>query len=637
MKYRPEVDGLRAVAVLPVLFFHAGFTLFSGGFVGVDVFFVISGYLITNIIVADLSAGRFSVWSFYLRRLRRIAPALLVMCAATIPFAWVWMLPSEFNDYSKSLYTTALSVSNFHFWQKADYFAAQAELMPLLHTWSLGVEEQFYIVFPLLLILFGRFRLPAVALLAISSFLLALVLGPIAPAANFYLLPTRFWELAIGSVVAMSAIQPRGRAMAELCATGGLVLIVLSVLLLDGDGHYPGWYTLPSVLGTAMFLAVGDPRTFAARLLSWSPLVAVGLISYSVYLWHQPLFAFARIRLMGDVSDAIYLSLIALTFAFAYASWRWVEQPCRNRVVVDTRKIVIGIGAACALTIAIGLIGDLTNGLGQTRGATAQAAGISERMRINFGLSADCEGKLPVPDTCTTSGEPEILVWGDSFAMHLVPGIVASNPAAGIAQFTKSACGPFFGIAPIPAGYPRDWPERCLRFTEAVKSYVRSTKSLRFAVLGSPFHAYLDGDTQLLASGERVLGGPELARAHFKDTLDLLRANGLTPVVFMPPPVDGREIGTCLARSVWLGISSERCNLSPEARHKRAKVMELLDGLGVAVIDIAEVLCDERACSARTGDVLVFRDGAHLSYEGSAYLGRQMSFYDRIVAAEAID
>lgn len=200
MKYRPEIDGLRAIAVLPVLFFHAGFDWAKGGFIGVDVFFVISGYLITSIILLELRAGTFTLSGFYERRIRRIAPALLLVCFATIPFAWLWMLPDEFTSYARSLVASIFSVSNILYWREIDYFAASTDLRPLLHTWSLAVEEQYYVIFPLMAAwLFRRNRLVlGIALLSLVSFALTFFMARFNPVGNFYLLPTRFWELGAG-------------------------------------------------------------------------------------------------------------------------------------------------------------------------------------------------------------------------------------------------------------------------------------------------------------------------------------------------------------------------------------------------------------------------------------------------------
>lgn len=640
MKYRPEIDGLRAVAVLPVLFFHAGFSWVSGGFVGVDVFFVISGYLIARIVADDIKAGTFTVWGFYERRVRRISPALALVCIATIPLAWLWMAPREFDKYSQSLVAVNLFVSNFLFWKDTDYFSAAAELKPLLHTWSLGVEEQFYVLFPMLLWVLRRhgYALAVVAALVAASFALTLVFGRLAPAANFYLLPTRFWELGLGALLGLAGAngQIRSRGAAELASMAGLAMVVGSIFLLDGSRPFPGWWALPPVLGTALLIAAASGETLVGKILGWRPLVAIGLISYSVYLWHQPLFAFARIRLFGEVSSIVFLLLIGLTLVLAYATWRWVEQPFRDRNRFSRTQVFTLVGSVGAALIVFGLIGDMTSGLPMRHPNQEFAASLKERMRVNTGLSGKCDGRLPLPASCTTSVEPEIIVWGDSFAMHLVAGIVESNPNVTMAQFTKSVCGPFIDIAPIVLpDYPRQWAEGCQSFNDGVKTYISQTKSLRFAVLSSPFATYLNDGSTMLYQGQVIAADQQFISARFKATLDWLIAEGITPVVFAPPPRDGSEIGTCLIRARWFGETGELCALAIAAVQKfDANVRTFLDGLEpqYRLVDVADFLCSETSCRVEDGNVFIYRDGGHLSYEGSRYLGTLAQFYRRIVS-----
>jgi peptidoglycan/LPS O-acetylase OafA/YrhL len=630
MKYRPDIDGLRAVAVVPVLFFHAGFGWFPGGFVGVDVFFAISGYLITGLIVGDLAAGRFSLWAFYERRFRRIAPALIAMCFATVPFALLWMIPSELRDYARSLSATAVSASNFYFWQAAGYFAPDAALQPLLHTWSLAAEEQFYVVFPLFLLLLGRYRLSGIIALTFASFLLTQIVPDRDPEANFYLRPTRFWELGLGAIAAIRPLAfPKG-LLAEVGAAGGLLLIVLSIFLLDGSEPYPGWWTLPPVVGTILVLVSGG-ETRTGRLLAWRPLVGVGLISYSLYLWHQPLFAFARIRLLGDVTPAVYAVLIVAALGIAYASWRWIEQPFRDRGRFTRSQIFAGTIAASAFLLALGVAGDRTKGLPQRAGGE-WARLFAHRPPHNAGLGDVCSGRMPLPARCRTSDEPEMVVLGDSYAMHLVVGIVASHPSVRLAQLTMSACGPLFGIAQLSATRGRTWARKCLAFQEAAKAYIAATPSIRYAVVSSPFVAYTADGRVLFDGHGKVPAGVAVARLHLQETLDWLRSRGITPVVFRPPPVDGRNIGICLARAVWLGIAGDRCDLRvTDVGSFNPNVSRLLDGLAVKEVDMGDFLCDDRYCKAHAGDVMIYRDAGHLTYEGSRYIGEHMAFYDRIV------
>lgn len=368
MHYRREIDGLRAVAVLPVILFHAGFEQFSGGYVGVDVFFVISGYLITSIIIGDLEKGRFSIRDFYERRARRILPALFFVMLCCLPFAWLWMLPSQFKDFSQAIVAVSFFSSNILFWMKTDYFAPAAEENPLLHTWSLAVEEQFYIVFPVLLLLLWRFgRNPVfylVVALSVGSLLLSEWGWRHAPEANFFLIPTRAWELGLGAICAF-LLQGRPQRANDALAAAGLALIVFAIFYYDSTTPFPSFYALVPVGGTALIVLFAGPTTLTARLLSTRVLVGVGMISYSAYLWHQPLFAFARIQSVSHPPMALMAGLALATLVLAYLSWRYVEQPFRRRTLPALPSQMAVFRAACTgmgAFVLMGLYGHLSDG-----------------------------------------------------------------------------------------------------------------------------------------------------------------------------------------------------------------------------------------------------------------------------------
>lgn len=290
MKYRPEIDGLRAVAVLPVILFHAGLGLFAGGFVGVDVFFVISGYLITTILLTEIEEDRFSLWTFYERRARRILPALFVVLLACLPFAWVWMLPEQLEAFGKSLVAVMLFGSNILFWRETGYFAPAAEEKPLLHTWSLAVEEQYYLVVPLILMVglrrFGRNpTFWGLVILSLVSLALCEIGRRSHPSAAFYLAPTRAWELLAGSLCAFIQRHDGRQRRSQVLSGLGLGLICASVLAFDGQTPFPSLYALVPVLGTVLIILFATADTLAGRILTLRGFVGIGLISYSAYLW----------------------------------------------------------------------------------------------------------------------------------------------------------------------------------------------------------------------------------------------------------------------------------------------------------------------------------------------------------------
>ena len=317
MRYRKDIDGLRAVAVLAVVFFHSKLPGFSGGFVGVDVFFVISGFLITGLMAHDRGADRFSLVTFYFRRVRRIVPALLCVYVACTLLAAVLMLPGDMAEFGRSLLSSATFISNHFFYRLAGYFGGESDLKPLLHTWSLSIEEQFYLVWPLLFLVIGRWQyrwLPYFVWAAGAISLAAsVVMVGYQKEAAFFLAPFRAWELLLGASLALLSRRPAIPAwLAELCASAGLSMIVASVLFLDEGHAFPGLLALPPCLGTALLIFAGmERRPAVTRLLSTGPAVAVGLISYSLYLWHWPILSFARYQRLlahdglGDTLDGV--------------------------------------------------------------------------------------------------------------------------------------------------------------------------------------------------------------------------------------------------------------------------------------------------------------------------------------------
>jgi peptidoglycan/LPS O-acetylase OafA/YrhL len=374
MKYRREIDGLRAIAVIPVILYHAGFAAFSGGFVGVDVFFVISGYLITSIIIEEREQESFSILHFYERRARRILPALFIVMLTCIPLAWFILTPSELKDLSKSLIAVPLFVSNILFWQDSGYFELTNELKPLIHTWSLAVEEQFYLFYPLFLLLLwriGKNWLIGVSLLiALSSFFIAQWGVIYNPEAAFYLLPTRGWELLVGSLTSIYFLYWKNKSIVrnfekirnECLGIIGICLIGYAVFTFDKSTPFPGIRAAIPVIGAALIILFSSPQTLLGNVLGNKLLVGCGLISYSAYLWHQPLFAFARYHFSSQPSDNLYFALIIIVFALAYLGWRFVEMPFRKKNNIARKTVIKFSLLGSVFFIIIGLLGIVSNG-----------------------------------------------------------------------------------------------------------------------------------------------------------------------------------------------------------------------------------------------------------------------------------
>lgn len=365
MHHRNEIDGLRALAVVPVLLFHAGFDTFSGGFVGVDIFFVISGYLITTIIIEDMEQKRFSIVNFYERRARRILPALFLVMLVCIPFSWFWMLPDPLENFGQAIVATTLFSNNILLYITSGYWELASEFKPLLHTWSLGVEEQYYVFFPVFIILTWRFGMGKIfgmlIIMAAISLALSEWASTVDPEANFYLAPTRVWEIFAGSIVAFM-IHKRGVQSSNLVSFIGLAAIIAPVFIYDETTPFPGLYALAPVLGTLLLIMFADRKTLVAKILG-NPLISgTGLISYSAYLWHQPLLAFAKVYERSLPGPLINSVLLVATFILAFLTWKFVENPFRNRNIIPTRVAAVSLSVMAVCLLAFGYSAHKTHG-----------------------------------------------------------------------------------------------------------------------------------------------------------------------------------------------------------------------------------------------------------------------------------
>ena len=450
LKYRPEIDGLRALAVVAVVFFHAGLAGFTGGYVGVDVFFVVSGYLITSIILADAAAGQFSLARFYERRARRILPALLLVAAICVPFAFAWLLPRDMKSFSTSLAAVTIFASNVLFWKEAGYFDAANEFKPLVHTWSLGVEEQFYILFPFVVLLALRLgRNSAFSLLAtlLAASLAAAHWGAYHnPAATFFLLPTRLWELLVGALLALhhaAPAEPPSRAVAEGGSLLGLVLIAVAVFAFDRGTPFPSLYTVLPAIGTALVIKFVTRPTTVGRLLARRPLVWIGLMSYSIYLWHQVIFAFARHRAFFDLTPTEMMALALASVPLAYLSWKFVEQPFRRSDKVGRTALAVATGLASLVLFSIGVAGNATDGFMNRYNAADRQILAEEEARRSYVF----QRLGPASGRGFDEGKHKVLIVGDSFAGDLLNAIgeIGQSPRVTFSSHTiRNECGNLF-------------------------------------------------------------------------------------------------------------------------------------------------------------------------------------------------
>lgn len=607
MKYRPDIDGLRAIAVLAVVLFHADFALFGGGFIGVDVFFVISGYLITSLIATEIRENRFSLIAFYERRARRILPALFAVILASFAVAPFALSPGRFAEFGESAVAATLFSSNFLFWQQSGYFDAPADFKPLLHTWSLAVEEQFYIFFPLALLLIARFAggrwhsfIIAVAVIsfAVSSW------GVIySPAAAFYLPQARMWELLLGSLLALRIFPvPNSRFFTEAGSIVGLALIGWGVFTFDDVTAFPGANAIFPCLGAALLIHMGAAQnSFVSRLLAMRAPVFVGLISYSLYLWHWPAFVFTRTFIPRDLTGLETAGVIGFSFVAAIVSWRFIERPFRGGAAILSRKALFsGAGGVAVVLVAVGVLGSASDGwrFGFASEAVAGANPYTEdyNHRTCF-LGKDQNVQDWQAQSCfiNEGGTANALLWGDSFAAHFVPGLRANRAvwSHNILQYTAGTCAPVLGHDPLIAPNCAAFNNHALEVIEAfdIKTVILSAHWVTAFGLG--------------LEPERISG-----------TVERLRDLGVNVVVIGQSPVFRSNVEWLAARGKFENGAPVEFDVGINQRIQQNSV-------DAVFIDPLPFLCDGPTCRFRTDNQAYFGDSSHLTVFGSEwFVGR---------------
>lgn len=456
LAYRGDIDGLRALAVIPVVLFHAGVRGFRGGFVGVDIFFVISGFLITGILLRDAQMGQLSIAEFYRRRILRIFPALIVMALCTSVGAVIWLLPGEWERYARSLMATALFGSNISFYLATDYFNLGALSEPLLHTWSLAVEEQWYLAWPLVIGLLATRRhgliLVTVVVITILSFACAIWLLPRDASATFYLLPTRAWELGTGAWLAVSRHAPSRRWLAELMSVAALGMIAVAVKFYTETTPFPGLAAALPCVGAALLIHAGRSDTWVSRRLAGGPFRQIGLISYSLYLWHWPVIVFAESGLFIGHGIPAKVAMIAVILILSVASWWYVERPFRVASRGwPTPRVLWGGAAAIAGLIALALVlPSIANGLSRYDAQDRRLAGYlfyrgDDAYRAGRCFKVGWNSAYQPENCLATTSKPAIAFVGDSHAAHLWPGLARYAGHYDLVQATAIGC-----VARIP-------------------------------------------------------------------------------------------------------------------------------------------------------------------------------------------
>lgn len=619
MKYRAEIDGLRAVAILPVVFFHAGFGLFGGGFVGVDVFFVISGFLITRIISDELNASQFSIVRFYERRARRILPALFVVVGASFPAAWAWLPPSEMKRFADSLISVAAFSSNILFWREAGYFDTAAELKPLLHTWSLAVEEQYYIAFPAFMMLAYRIGkrvvVPALIALGVLSLGLAEVLVYQKPSAAFFLLPTRGWELLVGALCALR--MPREATASPLAANFlsalGLGMVAVAIFAFDKTTPTPSLHTLLPTLGAALILLHARCDTWIGWILSSRPAVGIGLISYSTYLWHQPVLVFLRYATPGTVSLAAKWLAILAALCLGYLTWRFIETPFRNRQRVSFRSIVMAGVAGATLIGTVGLAGHMNEGFRELRAGNAVFArdtvlqqARTERQQLIRAGTCHFDENLPIATfierwNCRSNDgrllDSRVAVFGDSHGADKAVALRLNG--VGVWQITGAGCE----VAPE---FIKDDRKQCM---ELFRLFESQKPSLKGIILANRFAMH------------------ELTDAYVEATLRYWGQTGLPVILFAPMP----EFSSQQQEYATKGVAT-----IPPSYERETRFFELLKRHvippNIVILRASDYWCGDSACVvARNGEYLM-TDEDHLSRRGAELFGKALMEDHRLKA-----
>jgi peptidoglycan/LPS O-acetylase OafA/YrhL len=661
--YRPDIDGLRALAILSVVLCHANVPGITGGFTGVDIFFVISGYLIGGHIHSEVCAGSFSYLRFYQRRAKRILPAFFAVMAFTLLAALVLLSPLEAAKCARAAFAATLSVSNLLFWHSANYFQTKSDLIPLLMTWSLGVEEQFYAVIPLLMVLVARIRrnwtLPAIFAVCTLSLLLAQYQldghAQRAFQAAFYLLPARAWELGAG--VALAVAEQRGQRnpvhprFSLAISLAGLILILAPLVLLDAHSLFPGVAALPSVLGTAMLIAVPGSWT-NRRVLSLPPLAFVGRVSYSWYLWHWPLLAYLNILCGNKLPRAAPIAAIAVAFAAAVLSFYLIEQPFR-RSTLAPRPLLLRYAAVSAALLAACAASWLSHGFPQRYPQLAQMEATNPSLSSDPCLIDNDDDQPNLSARCDDPADPRpaVALWGDSHAAALAPGLrsAAGEQGYGLVQLNKAACLPLSGalryIPLIPAQ-----AARCLNFNRKVLSLLQSDRRIRIVILAGDWAGCLDRTWErgwLTADPAHANAMPSLdaVRALFLSSLraqvETLRAAGKTVLVledipnFDFDPLERVRSARIPARGIlaaWLGVEdggdpgfAVNGIASADALAVATLRLAVPSENGAGLIDLKPALCNSAGhCAYRDGDRLLYADSGHLTPYGAHYAVRNL-------------
>lgn len=640
--YREDIDGLRAIAVLAVVFYHAGLKYFSGGYVGVDVFFVISGFLITGIIVREIREGKFTIAGFYERRIRRIYPAVFALIAFVLIASAYLYGSQDFTSISRSAAANTIFLSNMLFWRESGYFEAPSTLKPLLHTWSLSVEEQFYIFFPLLMILIARFFRSRFSLiifvLALSSFAASVYATYEYTSAAFYFMPLRAWELFIGSLLALSGSEIRaGKKLRNFLSFAGLGAILISIVLFTENTDFPGWYAALPVFGSALVIFGGmEGQTLVKKILGWQPLVFIGKISYSLYLWHWSLLVMGKYYLIRQPTSVDILIWLSITFAVSTLSWKFIETPFRNGVNLNRAQTFAFGAIAMLVTFGVSLLIYFNRGFPQRFPQIAFDDDGPERTRW---ASCITEHRKEPPEEVklcmigADDGKPEFLLWGDSHSRAIAPAVNKSAFASGVTGYMSAmpGCPPLLGI-----DRQDQFLGSCSTYNDMLIEYLREHPELKTIILMGRWSISADGSRFKNEEGatkrqidvwKNEFGtNAELFDIGLKRTVEKLLEMDRQVVIVTGIPEVGYDVPSSyiIASRTGRDVNAIIAPTLQEYQNRNLDANKTINEIAgknpVIVVDPSTALCDEKKCMVVTDGQPIYRDDDHLSIFGAQYI-----------------
>ena len=632
-KLRTDIQALRGLAVLLVVLYHANLLPVHSGFLGVDIFFVISGFLITSQIAHKVSAGNFTFKEFYFRRAKRLLPAAYTVIFVTLLVAPIFLTTAEMGDFFEQVLGALTFTGNMVLWQQTGYFERAAELKPLLHTWSLAIEEQYYLLVPVLLYLgASRYWLLGMLMLTVAS-LTAYAWGVTTmPSAAFYLFPFRFWELGFGSVLALWMIRYGHRyRVSQLIGNLGLLVVVTIPLLKPANEYHVVQYSLAICLATAAVIAA--KLQWVERFRGKIALSAIGSISYSWYLVHWPIFSYLEIANVsgGGLWWPFRVSAFVLSLVLAIALNILVE----NRFRYPSSRSSVAMQSIWLVTGAI-ILGILAASFDRDKGLSSH---LTDPI---YGLSTNCEN-LDFHELveCRTGPDPELLIWGDSYAMHWVSGLEQLSKV-NMMQATRPTCAPvLYSALYKPPKYTREWSNNCIDFNSAVVDSLEHLPSIKTVVM-SGLWAYLL-NAQVLHRSEVGSKESNLEQHRLEQqllsTISKVRGMGKKVVMIAPPPTSGFDIGRCMDRKIaarfYFG-GSQDCQISREKYlERRQKLISFLANIqseaDIEVVSVDDELCNQTICETYREGIVLYKDAGHLSRAGATYIAEKMNLADGLI------